>query len=427
MTEIKPSWKSITKDRKTFRYVPIIPSEKWPHTSNIHCVGKTKNPDTFFERDVCATHKIDGSNLSIHIGFIEGKWTIIKINGRNTRVWDNSMEKDIYDISYGSPDKLEKLPLAMFDYCVRLATKLTREDGSPVEELYVYGEAYRMNGQKYVSWHPFGYQITSVCTTHTLVHPEITGATGTSDTTDTENVQELSLTIKFLTKATHQLFVSAQNPEIPAIDTIEKFIKLLENCTEHIVCPPVLLFTGKLRDCINTLFEKMKTLDRLFEGCFIIFEDSSLGFKWKTGLFEEQKKIISTSETMFKCEENIEAFNKLEYIFNMRPAYTERENMLVSADKEERAKLKIVSLKQLQDDLLIACKREITKFTSIAEISKIPKGSRNDLVNKMIELSIKEVISQYKESEYEISWSQQELQRNATTIIKPFIMKIDYV
>lgn len=421
MSENKPSWKSLTKDRKPFQYVPIKDGEKWPHTGNIHCVGQSKNPDSFFESLINATHKIDGSNLSMHIGCIEGKWSIIKINGRNTRVWDDTMGKNILEISYGSPDKLEKLPLAMFDYCVRLASKLTRDDGCPVDELYVYGEAYRMEGQRFVSWHPFGYQIPSSKSCET------TGIKDITPTDDLENVQNLSLSITFLTQRTHELFVSAQVPEIPEVKTFKDFIELLANCTDHVICTPVCLFVGKLRDCINALFEQMKTLDRLFEGCFIIFEDRSQGFKWKTGLFEEQKRICSVSETMFKSRENIEAFSKLEYIFNMRPAYSERENMLVSKDKKESAKLKIVSLRQLQDDLLVACKREITKFTSLSEISSIPKASRKDLVSRLIDLSIAEVVQQYKESDCEISWSQAEMKRSALGVINPFVMKIDYV
>ena len=421
MSEIKPSWKSLTKDRKTFQYVPIKDGEKWPHTGNIHCVGLAKNPDVYFERPVCVTHKIDGSNLSMHIRFSEGKWSIVKINGRNTRVWDDTMEKNILEISYGSPDKLEKLPLAMFDYCVRLASKLTRDDGCPVDELYVYGEAYRMKGQRFVSWHPFGYQIPL------SKSRETTGAKDIAPSDDSESVQDLSLSINFLTQATHKLFVSAQVPEISEVKTFEDFIKLLENCTDHVICAPVCLFVGDLRTCINTLFEQMKTLDRLFEGCFIIFEDRSQGFKWKTGLFEEQKKIISVSDTMFKSKENIEAFSKLEYIFSMRPAYSERENMLDSKDKKESAKLKVVSLRQLQDDLLVACKREITKFTSLSEISSIPKASRKDLVSRLIDLSIAEVVQQYKESGCEISWSQDEMKRSALGVINPFVMKLDYV
>ena len=362
----------------------------------------------YFDRLVCATQKIDGSNLSMHIKYDDGKWSIVKINGRNTIVWNNEMEKDILNISYGSPEKLEKLPLVMFDYCIRLAKILTNDLKTPINELYVYGEAYRLKGQPLVSWHPFGYKIPE---------KEIID----SSSSNYKN------SIKFLNSQTHKLLISAQEPKIPTVLTIEDFIKLLENCTEHIICVPICLFVGDLRTCINTLFEQMKTNNELFEGCFIIFEDYNEGCKWKTGLFEEQIKITPISESLFKLEENINVYAKLEYIFNTRPDYSERKNMLLSNQKKEKTELLVKTIKQLESDLLIACKHEITKFISINEISLIPKVERKKLVEKLIELSIQEVLEKYKESQYEISWTHEQINKSAYKIINPFIMKIDYL
>jgi hypothetical protein len=422
-------------------HIPIAEGERWPHTANIHCVGQTTNPDSFFEQTVCATQKIDGSNLSIHIKKVDGEWSIVKLNGRNTKIWDPEMGKDITDLSYGSPEKLEKLPIVMFDYCVRLANLLS--ESTDIDELYVYGEAYRMEGQKFVSWHPFGYRVPQIVSkskstrsnacSESVIATVVTDTSDTSDTTvettvkavstaSTPDMFDLSLSINFLTTRTHELFLSVQESHIPRVKTVEEFCSMLVDCDDHIICPPICLFTGKLVDCVNEMFEKMKTHSKLFEGCFIIFESKSQGFKWKTGLFEEQKKIVSISETMFNTEANIEAFKKLEYIFNTRPI--DKHDTGTDCSEPE---LKKISIGQMQSDLLTACKHELTKFTSISEISSIPKKDRKNMVSELCNLSILEVIQLYKESGCSIPWSNTELRRHAISVINPFIMKIDYV
>ncbi len=420
MTDSKPSWRSINKDRKPFQYVKINSEEAWPHTGNIHCIGKMKNPSLLLDQPVCVTQKIDGSNLSIEIRRLFGEWKIIKLNGRNTMIWDQTTSTDITKISYGNPNQLDNLPLEMFDYCVRLAEILKKPDGTPVDHLFVYGESYKMEGQRLASWHPFGYRIPK-----TKIMTEEAKDSGDLDDLD-DSLENLSLEINFLTERTHKAFLCATSKKIPEITTVEEFFDLLLKYEGHVICPPICMFVGILRDCIEALFEKMKVHDRIFEGCFIIFENRPMGFKWKTGLFEEQLYIKPLSSTLFTNEKDAEAYRKLEYIFNNRPVKEGRESMLRSKDKAEGEKLKTVTLQTLRDDLMKACIHEISKFTSESQISTICKKDRKDLVQKLCELTIQEIIQLYTESGYEISWSPDELKRNAFAVINPYIMKIKY-
>ena len=375
----------------------------WPHFENIHRVISTSDePDLIFEKTVCITEKMDGSNLTIHIkkdkqtlNAIYNKknkrtWHVEELIGRNSVIWNMSSDVPITSLSYGSAGKLEKLPTAMLEYTIDIAQRLK------VDEIYITGEVYRLKNQKFVSWHPFGYK---VC--------------GSDKDCDSK--------ICFLTSTSHKLLKEAQI--IPEIKTHEEMIEKLQSATNHQIFPPPILFVGKMEDGINSLFDMMKLQERNFEGCFIIWEDNTWGFKWKTGLFEEQKRITSVSDIKFLNSSSIRCYTKLMEIFDLRPKYDGRESILRSEDAkraEEESKCRLETLKR---DLSTACNREITKMESFTHI---PKAQRKSVVEKMIQPVINEAKELYTESGLEFSWSEEVLKETAKSIITPIVMKIPF-
>ena len=178
-----------------------------------------------------------------------------------------------------------------------------------------------------------------------------------------------------------------------------------------------------MEDGIENLFDTMKKQERDFEGCFVIWEDGAWGFKWKTGLFEEQKKISSLSDIVFSNECSILCYTKLMEIFDLRPKYEERERILRSEDckrEEEEAKQYLETLKK---DLVVACNREITKMESFVHV---PKVQRKTLIEKMIKPVIDEVKEMYTESGLEFSWSEDILTESARHAITPIVMKVRF-
>lgn len=353
----------------------------WPHSLNVHRYCEDENK--FYEQ-VCITLKVDGSNLTIHIKKIDGIWYVMELIGRNSVIWTNESATPITSLSYGSPGKLENLPLEMQNYAIRLGEYLK------VEEIYISGEVYRMKDQRYASWHPFGYKI------------------GSDD-------------IIFMTSKTHQLFVEMQNFEI--VTTSDQMNTILVNSTCHLIFPPPILYIGKLGDGILSLYTTMMKHDRNFEGCFIIWENGSWGFKWKTGLFEEQHKIPDLSEFSFTREESLVYYTKLIEVFNHRPHYEARERVLRSQDakskKNDEKELKELCKKELSN----ACEREMTKMESF---NHIPRSERKTIVQNLIGLVVKEVKQVYEESKMTISWSDDELKSMAESIILQIVMKVPF-
>ena len=137
----------------------------------------------------------------------------------------------------------------MFNFAVSVAELLSNKN---ITELYITGEAM-CNKYGVISWHPFCYEVSyNVCMSNEI--------------SNDENMK------------TYKLFSLFQ-------ETINKNGK-----NKYNISPPDILFTCILSGGINELYDRMNQKTENFEGCFIVAEDNSCGFKWKTRLFEEQKK-----------------------------------------------------------------------------------------------------------------------------------------
>ncbi|CUG87071.1 Hypothetical protein, putative [Bodo saltans] len=318
----------------------------WGHYLNIHkyfadrCkLGLTL--DDIFQEPVCVTEKLDGSNLGIHISALppvtsgEGSgepvatarhFSIVALMGRNSVLWAPSpaiataktgaAPTAVPNTKYGNAGALEGLPTAMLAFASSIATTLN------VDEMIIYGEAYRGEGQKKASWHPFGYKVPSVAVSPSDAGTEMSEVDVASDS-DSEDGS--GLWRKFnLTTAVHQLFTAHQN--VPVFNTTCNAAALpslaslpcrnayadalvLHSQNTHVVCPPLLLFSGgSLGAAIEALAPMLTApIARTFEGTFIVCEVRGGGFKWKTGLHEEQKGIPNAEELVEMALEGYQA------------------------------------------------------------------------------------------------------------------------
>jgi hypothetical protein len=328
----------------------------WPHFKNIHYeIASSKFPDEIFNSNVCISQKLDGSNLTIHIRKSPGKkWDFVELIGRNSVLWQISpktlgtYEDDVTltNLIYGNAKHLYNLPLHMFDYAVGIAKLLNTN----INELYITGEALRVSS-KQVSWHPFGYEIIN------------------------DNTNIIGRKKNYLTSTTHKLFSSPSKSKDEAYN----------------ISPPPILFVGTLGCGITELYDIMKQNLPTFEGCFIVGEtDNKIGFKWKTRNFEEQKKIKSSHEIAFSNEISIHLYNKLENIFNINIKNSINDQKDINAEKPRN---------DLKKDISIACVREISKMSSIANI---PKKDRVQIVKDMVISVIAEIEQNYTESNIQI-------------------------
>jgi len=260
---------------------------KWNHYDNLYALFKKvkncKNPlykirlDDIFNIDCLATLKIDGSNLAIKIVKNNDEYEIESLNSRNEILWIKGDDK--YNKKFGHPGHLNNLPIYMKEIAIKIATKLN------VDELIVYGEAFRANknniSSKFASWHPFGYSISST------EEPKLI---------DTDLLSDIC-------------------PIPETIIDFNSFIDFLLNANNHCIFPPPLLFSGKIGDLI------MKNKDMLldnplgFEGFFIVYTINHIqnGYKLKTVQFLDQKTEFKKYQFEEKCSQEI--YSILENIY----------------------------------------------------------------------------------------------------------------
>lgn len=376
-------------------------SFKWPHFENIHrYVTNSNDPDSIFDQDVCITEKMNGSNLTIHIEKVGDEWIIRQLMGRTCPIWNEKMKNSYINLSYGSVGNMGDLALAMKNFAIKLADKLN------VNLILVTGEVFRAN-HKFATWHPFGYA--------TELFPKKKQQDELESGLESRLESEPSHDkITFLTSKTHKLF-----SECSECVTQANLMERLTRAKSHLIFPPPLLYVGKLSDGINNLYDQMKILSKDFEGTFIIFENIKWGFKWKTGLHDEQLKTEQVENIPFKNAESINAYNKLIEIFKNKPFVHPKPEKVRKTNDEKSNGGKILS-----NDIISAFKRELTKNTPI---SNVPKDKRDELIKMFTKLVIDEVITKYKESDVELPYSTDLLEKQATVIVSSLVKKEPYV
>eukprot|EP00759_Apiculatamorpha_spiralis_P002905 PhF_6_TR11287/c0_g1_i2/m.18217 len=110
----------------------------------------------------------------------------------------------------------------MQQFAMRLCTRLG------VDEIVIYGEAYRHGQSKAPSWHPFGFKLPSK---EWELHP--------------------------LTTDTHSLFMEVCALTGPVPRTHTEFVSTLANASrgQYLIFPPPLFFQGTLAEGVEVLFE----------------------------------------------------------------------------------------------------------------------------------------------------------------------------
>jgi hypothetical protein len=382
-----------------------FPSDcKWPSYNNIHkelliLNRDNGNVDAFFQNHVNITIKIDGSNLGIHIKKESGEWNIKKLKGRNSTIWS---ERDKIQINklpkYGGID-LKNLPDVMFEFASSFAQHLK------LDEIIVYGEVICVN--KFSSWHPFGYMTKNG---FVLLTSELQ-----------EQFQKLTIGESSSSKVLN----------VPTFNSPDEMMNYLKNIKSHVVFPPPSLFSGKLNLGINHLHTKMNVSEHKhkFEGVFVVIEKTNdngeyLGFKWKTGFFEEQHNIPLITDLGFKTDEANELYSKLVEIFMTRPDKENRVSLVRSSEVKTKAANMKQSVDQLKKEIATTYERELTKTSSFVHI---PKNDRHIIVESMTKRVVDEIKKQYLDAEEQIPWDNEMIERLAKSCINVSVMKTEYV
>ncbi len=431
---------SSTRHRST--YPTHRATHKWESYENIH--------KRFDSLDMNQIHtlslKINGSNLSTHVKFDPEKneWIVVCLHGRTAPVWTVAYGEPYSDIKYGSAGSLGDLPDKMRFFAIAVAEKLG------VQEIIIYGEAFRapalptMNSTtksttksitKYASYHPFGYKLpsknyelhmmtqevydlfSSCCLQDPSSEPSSAPASEPSSEPSSAPASE----------------PSSEPSSAPASDpdqttTNDEFLSFLRVQTATTICPPPILFCGKLSDGIRKLYPILMTRDPNFEGLFIVNEEGSNGFKWKTPIHEEQLKIRSSTE--LDLLPNTEAYDVYELLLQVcamrRNAQSKAQskaqsNSMVRSDESKQ--------KRNEDDQLnMRTRAEIAEaFTNIQSKSpcfehKSPR-ERIDVVVFFLPLVVEEVLSHYEDSGLSHHMAKDRLEQLTRSVITPLIMR----
>lgn len=373
-------------------------SFKWPHFENIHrYIANYHDPDSLFTEEVCITEKMDGSNLTIHVEKIDDEWVVKQLIGRNCPIWNQKMKNTYENLSYGSVGNMGKLVYAMKDFAVKLAEKVN------TKIILITGEVFRANG-KFATWHPFGYT-TEIKKKVEKDEPD------EPDEQDKSCDEKETVKINFLTSKTHKLFVDCSENV-----TQDQLKEKLAKATSNLIFPPPLLFVGKLSQGINELYFLMQKLSKEFEGSFIILENVSWGFKWKTGFYDEQMQVTQVENIIFKTEEALQAYTKLIEIFNNKPKKEQKPEKPKKEEAPSEGKI-------LSTDVITAFRRELSKTEPIFST---PKDKREDLVKSFTKLVIEEITTKYKESNLPLPYPAELLEKQTGLIVGSLVNKEPY-
>eukprot|EP00923_Selenidium_pygospionis_P010133 GHVN01017605.1.p1 GENE.GHVN01017605.1~~GHVN01017605.1.p1 ORF type:complete len:395 (+),score=85.05 GHVN01017605.1:199-1383(+) len=388
-----------------------LQSPFWDHYQNFHrelhqaTKGETEAFQAFFKKKVCITEKLDGSNLGIHLsrGDKSKQWEVEALIGRSTLLWKAGGGTKAIDKlpSYGNAGRLGELPFAMRDFAAKVGDALGGET-----DIVVFGEAFRFGkDQPLASWHPFGVKLPP------------NGEVKENDDPDFDGWNLLRLT-----KSLHEIFQSSSVVEQPK-DHASLFSLLGEGKKNHVVCPPPLMYANHLGEAVDFLHEVLisNAMDRTFEGLFTVMEDNSLGFKWKTGTFDEQASIPSIEDFDFsdheQIQQEVEWYAKLSQVYHTRaPLDVKKE-----ATKPDKGKAVSPAEQELINYITKAFEREQSKMTSIGAT---PKKERKALVELMLPAVVKEVELQFEEAGQQTLFTHEQLKKKASTVVTQKVMNV---
>lgn len=366
------------------------------HISEVFKKGMPIEP--IFSTLICATEKEDGSNLGIRVSKVSNEWRLISLLGRSSKIWDTDLTQpenlsSASIIKYGNGGALGTLPNMMKSYVVILAEILN------VSDIIVYGEVWRKNS-KFPSWHPFAYKI-----------PNNNG----------------EWILNRLTSKVHAIFSTvSQKFGVPV-----EFFSTPENLRNALsknvfIAPPPIMFVGTLKGAIDTMYQKMMINTVEFEGVFIVFEDGTDGFKWKTGAHEEQPYILtsvqlnldSTSPDAFNC------YKKIEDVYGTRSKELSAKMIRSKQAAEHKNTLETMS-SQLKDDIDKAIERVVSKMVSWENIDN--RDRINMIDNVFLPAVVTDVKKKYTESDLEIPFDENIIVSESLRQLKPVVMKVKYI
>jgi hypothetical protein len=285
----------------------------WCHTDNLsatfisdpHLPGK-------LEAAICATEKLDGSNLAIRARKdpATNEWTMLALQGRRTFIWqahgtEHPQQKPwsaqlgaaCPRVSYGNAGSLEKLPEAMLRFAGRIGTELAADD------VMVFGEAFRCcvgnKQQRAASFHPFGVFTFG---------SEMSAAVDDDDESVEPHAVHMlntALHTRFATHAigapysTEDAIAGRASTPTAAVGTL--FAHLSNGAAGfHIVCPPPVVYVGAFGGIAPVVGPLLTAAPPDVEGVFIIGEGGGPGgkmcCKWKSPAHEEQLNVPAVEE-----------------------------------------------------------------------------------------------------------------------------------
>lgn len=362
---------------------------RWSSYDNIQKYLSRKGafPDAILKMSCLATLKIDGSNLAVHMRQVDPTgWQIEALHGRNQPIWIREEDPTVAKLSglkYGNAGFLGKLPEEMFRFVQTFAESIS------VRNIVVYGEVYRFPEQRFVSWHPFGYKLPdSDWQCHKL---------------------DLNLHAQFTAISGH-----------PRFDNPCDCFQFLQKVETHVIFPPPVCFSGILRDGIETLFPLMMNPPmREFEGVFLVL-DNGHAVKWKTGLHEEQKYLVSIDAIRFEEETSRMLYGKLKEVFDARPEMKikdirSHESMLADAARKE-------SERCLQMEMERAIRHELTKWPDMETLSKKDRAPKLQILIPRAEEELK---SRYEGTT--IPWTDEQINYVAKSVVPRVVMTVPVV
>lgn len=379
--------------------------ENWGHYTNIHryiwdmlkmCVLVS----ALFKELVCITEKIDGSNLGIHISKTkDGKWYIVTLLGRNAPIFTVNpvtMDTPSPNLSYGNAGILGNLPSHMMKFAILVAEEMG------VNEIIIYGEAFRASKNdkpvRHPSWHPFGVKVKK------------------------DNVRVLYR----MTTRLHQLFSKVaicMDVDATVFASHENLNTALINADSTLITPPPIMFSGPLGAAIDLLHPHMMNTDKNFEGVFVVLENGHAGFKWKTGVHDEQSKIYTAEEMNIDDPDALRQYKKLEEIFNNRPGKEARIGMLNSKKATENKEAVKKHLSQLNTDTKTAIARVLSKSASW---DTIPTNKRHSIIENLVVLVVDEVKNRYTESDDVVPYEDSMIINDAQRQLTPIVMRVPF-
>jgi hypothetical protein len=372
--------------------------------------------DSFFAQDACVTLKMDGSNLGIHIAKTEGPkddgnsshedcaWTIKAVLGRKKPIWSSIDGDELSKLTkmgqYGNAGSLQALPIKMARFAEIFAT------ACGVEEIAIYGEAYKAPGAQRASWHPFGFRLPredwKAYLMNKQVHEKLMSAACAMPQTglvEQEEAKSSPLTpdFNFKTQAELDTFLVKQK--------------------DHVVFPPPVLFNGRLGTAICSLMEVMTVkATPNFEGCFIVLESGSQGFKWKTGQHDEQPSVPKLDDFRFEQASTSKVYETLLLVYSTKLGAGKNKGK--KAEDQGKSSHRPSQMKM---DIDTAFARELSKRLSFAGT---PKKDRLPIAQDMLKGVVEEVLSRYSEAHVACPYPEKDLRAKAPGMIKGLVMQV---